>query len=449
MGPANDSALNPVALMQLAMAFGHRLRERHDGGAPAPAVFIGSQRQAHSDLVQGALQAGFNAVGVDVVHGGVLPTAAVAHITRHRGFQGGVALAGSCQPFSEQGLRLFTEQGERLSEADESALAQRVKSTNPALTLEPHGRAWPLPSAPELYADSCLNSLGTGVDLRGLSVVLDTVQGGADGLAQTLLERLGARVCLSQRQAGSDRKPDTSLHAPCPDHLSQAVRTQHADIGIALDGAGQRVLMADAAGRIFSGDELLYLLACEAQASGLLRGGVVGSVTSNLGLELALQRRGLAFARAAQGERALLALLRQRDWTLGGSPDGLLLSSRTGCSDGLMAALQVLGVLRRSHRDLAALCSDLQLYAQCQINLAVSANSDWQHNTWLQERRERAEHGLGGQGRVLLHACEREPLLRLMVECPDARRAAAVALELAASMGRAHQPSERPLHGVL
>jgi phosphoglucosamine mutase len=435
--------------MQLAIAFGRRLRERHDGSVPRPAVFIGSHRLAHSDLVQSALQAGFNAVGVDVVHGGVLPTPAVASITRQRGFQGGVALAGSCQPFTEQGLRLFTGQGERLSEADERALAQQMKSTTPALVLEPVGRAWTLPSAPELYANSCLHRLDTGVDLRGLSVVLDCVQGSADGLAQTLLERLGARVCLSHRAAPPEHKPGADPLAPCPDHLSQAVRAHHADIGLALDGAGQRVLMCDASGRIFSGDELLYMLACDAQASGLLRGGVVGSVTSNLGLELALQRRGLAFARAEPGERALLALLRQRDWTLAGDPDGLLLSERTGCSDALMTALQVLSALRRSQRDMAALCSDLQLYAQCQINLAVPANSDWQHNTWLQERRERAEHGLGGLGRVLLHACEREPLLRLMVECPDARRAAAVALELAGSMGHSGLGGDRPISVVL
>lgn len=367
---------NPQTVLQLAQATGALLMERHDGSTPCPAVFVGTGAHDSADMVQGALQAGFNAAGVDVVLGGPLPTPAVAYITRLRHFQ----------------------------------------------------------SAAELYTEMCHQRVGRNLNLHGMSLVLDTAHSAAYAMAAALLERLGARVSASQTLTGDSACATDSTG----DRLSQAVRTLHADLGIALSADGQSVRLADATGRLYGGDELLYLLACDARQRGVLMGGVVGTTTSNLGLELALARQGLAFARAPSGERAMLQTLRQRGWTLGASPNGQLihLGLHPG-SDGLLAALQVLGVMRRSRQELSTLCSDLQLYAQCQMNLAVPADSDWQHNSRLQGCRERAEHGLAGQGRVLLHACEHEPQLRVMVECPDARRAAALAMELANTMGHA------------
>lgn len=425
---------NPQTVLQLAQATGALLMERHDGSTPCPAVFVGTGAHDSADMVQGALQAGFNAAGVDVVLGGPLPTPAVAYITRLRHFQMGVAVAGNGLPFSEHGLRLFDAQGEVLSKADESTLAQRMRETPISPTVPLLGSTWPLPSAAELYTEMCHQRVGRNLNLHGMSLVLDTAHSAAYAMAAALLERLGARVSASQTLTGDSACATDSTG----DRLSQAVRTLHADLGIALSADGQSVRLADATGRLYGGDELLYLLACDARQRGVLMGGVVGTTTSNLGLELALARQGLAFARAPSGERAMLQTLRQRGWTLGASPNGQLihLGLHPG-SDGLLAALQVLGVMRRSRQELSTLCSDLQLYAQCQMNLAVPADSDWQHNSRLQGCRERAEHGLAGQGRVLLHACEHEPQLRVMVECPDARRAAALAMELANTMGHA------------
>jgi phosphoglucosamine mutase len=433
-----------VTLLQMAQSWGAQLVERHDGSTRCPAVFVGSNAHAPTDMVLGALQAGFNAAGVDVVLGGALPTPAVALITRERGFQAGVAVAGSCQPFAENGLRLFNNQGEPLPAADETALLQRLRAGQLIPNAQHLGHSWPLDSATRLYSNRCLHSLGDSVELHGLSVVLGTTHGTPQNAthktAAALLQRLGARVCISEAAAEEQEHP-LEAGAGADDHLSQAVRAQHADLGIALSADGQRVWMADAAGRLYGGDELLYLLACDAHERGAMPAGVVGIATSNLGLELALARRGLGFARAAHGERQMLHTLRQRGWTLGACPEGqvLNLGLHPG-SDGLLAALQVLEVLQRTGRDLATLCSDLHLYAQCQINVAVPSDSDWQHNARLQGCRARAEHELGGQGRVLLHACEHEPLLRVMVECPDARRAAAVAMELASSVGHAARP---------
>lgn len=425
--------------MQLAQLLGAELAERHDGSTPCPAVFVGTSAHDRADMVLGALQAGFNAAGVDVVLGGSLPTPAVACITRMRGFQMGVAVAGNGPLFSAHGLRLFNAHGESLSKPEEAALKLRMREpliSTPAARL---GRTWPLPSAAGLYVDMCHQLLARDLALKGLSVVLDNGQahGGVAAAAATLLERLGARICPSD---GPAQEP--SHHAEraevSRDHLSQAVRAHHADLGMAISTDGQRLMMADASGRLYGGDELLYLLACDAQQRGVLAGGVVGTLTSNLGLELALARQGLGFARAPAAERPLLDALRQRGWTLGAAPSGELINlSLQPVSDGLLTALQVLGVIQRSHQDLSSLCSDLHLYAQCQMNVAIPVDSDWAHNTRLQDCRERAEHGLGGTGRVLLHACEDDPLLRVMVECPDARRAAAVAMELASSMGHA------------
>jgi phosphoglucosamine mutase len=439
--PSPAAPPHPQTLLQLAHALGTQLVEQHDASTPNPAVFVGCSAGERTDMVVAALQAGFNAAGVDVVLGGTLPTPAVAFVTRARSFQAGVAVAGSCKPFTEHGLRLFNAQGACFTGAEEAALAQRMRQASAHPHPQRLGHSWPLPSAAMLYAEHSQQRVEASLDLQGLSVVLDTANGGMHAVAPGLLERLGARVYLNEARSENRENTGDAGGAWC-EHLSQAVRIRHADIGIALSADGQRVLMADAAGRIYGGDELLYLLACDARQRGALSGGVVGTTTSNLGLELALGRQGVELARAAPGERQLLHTLRQRGWTLGGCPSGLLLNLAVHHgSDGLLGALQVLSVLQHTRRELADLCSDLHLYAQCQINLAVRSDSDWQHNTRLQGCRQRAELELGGQGRVLLHACEHEPLLRVMVECPDARRAAAVAMELAHNLGHAERPS--------
>ena len=235
--------------------------------------------------------------------------------------------------------------------------------------------------------------------------------------------------------------------ATVPQYLLQAVRAHRADVGIALDGDGDRLAMVDAEGRIFEGDELLYVLACDTQRHGGLIGGVAGTVMSNLGLEHALNRRGMAFARASVGDRHVLQLLKQRGWRLGGESSGhIICLDHHSTGDGVIAALQVLGAMRRAGKGLAQLCDGLSLHAQCMVNVPVHAHDSLENNAQVQRCRQRAELELGDQGRVLLLASGTEPVLRVMVECLSAVQAEAVATRLASEVAEAlRNPFEREL----
>lgn len=445
-GRVGEAPMTPQSVMQLAHASGSLLVERHDGSSQKPAVVIGSDTRVSSDMLEAALQAGFAAAGVDTVMCGVLPTPAIAYLTRLRAFQAGVVISASHNPYDDNGIKFFSGDGDKLSDAMEQAIEQRMQEPLTCVPSRLLGHSWRLPSAPGLYIDFCKRSLASDVDLRGMRIVIDVAHGACHEVAPAVLEQLGVHVVVTGGSPNGMNIND-EVGATRPEHLSRMVRHHHADLGIALDGDGDRLVMADASGRVFDGDELLYLLAQDAQQRREVCAGVAGTVMSNLGLEQALNRQGVAFARSAVGDRHVMRLLRERGWRLGGESSGhILCLERHTTGDGLIAALQVLAAMRRSRKDLAQLCEGLQLHAQCLINVPIAKGADWESSDVILRCRERTERALGMYGRVLLRASGTESVLRVMVECPQADQATELAQALAAEVHQAMSPcAEREL----
>lgn len=443
--------MTPEAVMHLAQAFGSILVEQGGTGGSSgasgdrPAVVVGSDTRISGSMLEAALQAGFAAAGVDTVLCGVLPTPGVAYITRLRGFQAGVVVSASHNLFEDNGIKLFGGRGDKLDDAMEAAIEQRMAQPLACVPSRQLGQGWRLPSAAGLYVDFCQRSLPPDVGLHGMRIVIDAAHGACHEVATEVFERLGAQV-VAVGSAPTGININEGVGATCPQHLADAVCHHHADVGIALDGDGDRLVMADATGRLFDGDQLLYLLALDARQRQDRCDGVVGTVMSNFGLEQALLAQGMGFARADVGDRHVLQLLHQRGWHLGGETSGhILCLNRHTTGDGIIAALQVLGAMRRWRRDLGQLCEGLNLHAQCLISVPLPAGKRW---TTESTRRcvHHAERTLKGEGRVLLRASGTEPVVRVMVECPQAQRAARLARALAADVAQAlaDQPRQAP-----
>jgi phosphoglucosamine mutase len=435
-GRVGLAPMTPQAVMQLAHACGALLVEQGASASDRPSVVIGSDTRVSSDMLEAALQAGFAAAGVDTVNCGVLPTPAVAYITRLRGFQAGVVVSASHNPYEDNGIKFFSARGDKLSDAMELAIEHRVAQPLDCVPSRQLGRSWRMPSAAGLYVDFCKQNLATDVDLIGMRIVLDAAHGACHEVAAQVFEQLGAQVVVTGASPNGVNINER-VGATHPAHLAETVRQHQADVGIALDGDGDRLVMADAAGRVYDGDQLLYLLALDAKRQQERCDGVAGTVMSNFGLELALQRHGVAFARASVGDRHVMQLLHERGWRLGGETSGhILCLDRHTTGDGIIAALQVLGAMRRWRKDLAQLCEGLSLHAQCLISVPVPRGARWDSadvTRWVQE----TERLLEGQGRVLLRASGTEPVLRVMVECQNGAQAAELGAALASEVKHA------------
>lgn len=441
-GRVGQAPMTPQAVMQLAHASGALLVEQNLGRCARPAVVIGSDTRVSCDMLASSLQAGFAAAGVDTVMCGVLPTPAVAYLARLQGFQAGVVVSASHNPYEDNGIKFFSPDGDKYSPAAELAIEQRAAGPLPCVASRLLGRTRYLPSGGALYVDFCKRSLPTDVNLKGLRIVLDTANGACHALSPQVFEQLGAQV-ITTADVPNGLNINDQVGATQPQHLSSKVRRHHADVGIALDGDGDRLVMVDGSGQIFDGDQLLYLLAMDTRQRRETCEGVAGTVMSNLGLEQALQRNGLQFERSAVGDRHVMQLLRQRGWRLGGETSGhILCLDQHTTGDGVIAALQVLAVMQRRHQDLAQLCGDLVLHAQCLVNVPWVPGTHWSHMAEVQRCIDHTESRLQGQGRLVLRASGTESVLRVMVECQDAHLAASLAsalaleVELAASASR-------------
>lgn len=431
-GKVGHAPMTPQTVMQLAQAAGALLVEQNLGRCARPAVVIGSDTRVSSDMVEAALQAGFAAAGVDTAMCGVLPTPAVAYIARLRGFQAGVVVSASHNPYEDNGVKFFSGEGDKLDDVAELEIERRMQTPQDCVPSRLLGRSRRMPSAGDLYVDFCKRSLPADVDLRGMRIVLDTAHGAGHALTPQVFEQLGVQVVLTGASPDGLNIND-QVGATRPEHLSEMVLHHRADVGIALDGDGDRLVMVDASGRVFDGDQLLYLLAMDALQREQRCEGVAGTVMSNLGLEQALNRQGLAFARAAVGDRYVMRVLRDRGWRLGGETSGhILCLDQHTTGDGVIAALQVLGVMRRWHKDLAQLCEGLRLHAQCLINVPVPPGTNWNRHSGIRRCLESTERLLRGHGRVLLRASGTESVLRVMVECLDGDQATTLATVLAA-----------------
>jgi phosphoglucosamine mutase len=428
-GLVGVSPITPDFVMRLGYAAGNVLTKNYTASG-RPTVLIGKDTRISGYMLEAALEAGFAAAGVDVMLAGPMPTPAIAYLTRALRLAAGVVISASHNPFQDNGIKFFSEHGTKLPDEVELEIEAALDTPMGCVPSEKLGRAKRLDDAQGRYIEFCKSTFPNELDLRGLKIVVDCAHGAAYHIAPHVFHELGAEV----HAIGA--KPDgfninAGFGATAPQALSAAVIEQGADLGIALDGDADRLIMCDATGRLYNGDELLYVMVRDRMATGPVA-GAVGTLMTNMALEVAFKEMGIGFARAKVGDRYVLEVMRERGWLFGGEGSGhLLCLDKHTTGDGIVSALQVLSALKRGGKSLAECCSELTLFPQTLINLKVAAGFDWQENAAMVQEKELVERELGDSGRVLIRASGTEPLIRVMVEAKCAQHAESMARRIA------------------
>ena len=431
-GAVGQNPITPDFMLRLGHAVGQVLRRSQ----PHAAVLIGKDTRISGYMIESSLEAGFASAGVDVLLSGPLPTPGVAYLTRALRLDLGVVISASHNPFADNGVKFFSARGEKLSDEWE-------RSVEAELLREPQwsdssrlGKARRLDDASGRYIEFCKSTVPHTLSLRGMKIVVDAAHGAAYHVAPDVFHELGATV-VKIGCAPDGLNINAGFGATAPQALVAAVAEHRADYGVALDGDADRLQLADAQGRLYNGDELLYVMAMDRLAQRQPVPGVVGTLMTNVAIEQALQRRGVPMVRAKVGDRHVLEELTARSWQLGGESSGHLLAlDRHTTGDGIVSALQVLQAVRSSGKTLAALLEGVSLFPQTLINVRLRAGSDWKTNVALADAQSHAQRELGDAGRVLIRASGTEPVLRVMVEARDAalgRRCAERMAEAAAA----------------
>ena len=435
-GRVGTAPITPDFVMRLGYAAGKVLAQTEQSALSAtsrPAVLIGKDTRISGYMLEAALEAGFAAAGVDVMLAGPVPTPAVAYLTRALRLSAGVVISASHNLFQDNGIKFFSASGNKLPDAVELAIEAQLAQPMSCVSSEKLGKAKRLDDARGRYIEFCKSTFPNELDLRGLKIVVDCAHGAAYHIAPDVFHELGAEVIAIGNQPNGLNINDKH-GATEPAALSAAVKEHGADIGIALDGDADRLLMVDASGRIYNGDELLYVMVKDRHANGGVD-GAVGTLMTNMAVESAFKKMGVGFARAKVGDRYVLEVLQERGWHIGGEGSGhLLFLDKHTTGDGIVSALQVLSALQRSQQTLAESTADMSLWPQTLINVKVQAGFDWQKNTKLMQAKEQAEKKLANDGRVLIRASGTEPLIRVMVEARDAELARSLAEDIAAQV---------------
>ena len=383
------------------------------------SVLIGKDTRLSGYMFEAALEAGFVAAGVDAKMIGQLPTPGIAYMTRYFGCNFGVVISASHNLYEDNGIKFFDATGSKLSDELEDRIEAYLDA--PALTRESMelGKAARVDKSRVVYQEFCASTLPRGTDLTGFKIVVDCANGAAYKVAPRVLADLGAEI-IPIGCSPNGRNINLRCGSTSPELLQLTVAGVGADAGIGLDGDGDRLVMVDHLGRLVDGDQLLYVIARDRHQQGDLQGPVVGTVMSNLGLQLALAREGIGFRRARVGDRYVLAMLREVGGVLGGETSGhLLCLDRTTTGDGLVSALQVLAVMKRTGRPLAELAAGMAQFPQVMVNVRVRERVDPGQSPAIQAAVQRVEQALGTAGRVVLRASGTEPLIRVMVEGED------------------------------
>ena len=415
-GTVGQPPITPDFMLRLGHAVGQVLRRANT----RPVVLIGKDTRISGYMLESSLEAGFASAGVDVLLSGPLPTPGVAYLTRALRLDLGVVISASHNPFADNGVKFFSARGEKLPdewEIDvEAALLQAPQWADSASL----GKARRLDDASGRYIEFCKSTVPHSLSLRGVKIVVDGAHGAAYHVAPDVFHELGASV-VTIGCSPDGTNINAGFGATAPAALLKAVAEHGADYGVALDGDADRLQMADAQGRLFNGDELLYVMAADRLAQRQLVPGVVGTLMTNMAVEQALHGLGVSLVRAKVGDRYVLEELTARGWQLGGESSGHLLAlDRHTTGDGIVSALQIMQAIRRSGRPLAALLEGVTLFPQTLLNVRLREGSDWKQNTILDTARRSVEHELGHFGRVLIRASGTEPVLRVMVESRDA-----------------------------
>ena len=437
-GTVGQHPITPDVVLRLGHAVGRVLKARE----PNPVVLIGKDTRISGYMLESALESGLNSAGVSVVLLGPVPTPAVAYLTRAQRASLGAVISASHNAYPDNGIKFFSATGAKLPDEWELAV-EAMMAENPQWADSAHlGRARRLDDAAGRYIEFCKSTFSSHLSLRGMKIVVDAANGAAYQIAPKVFHELGAEV-ISIGCAPDGLNINDGVGATHPEALARTVLEQGADYGIALDGDADRLQMVDATGRLFNGDELLYLLAADRlahrEAKGQARGpelaGVVGTLMTNMAVELGIQRLGYEFVRAKVGDRYVLEELHRRGWILGGEGSGhLLMLERHSTGDGLVSALQVLRACAASGRTVTEQLADVALFPQTLINVRLQPGQDWQSNQRLKDETQAVEAELADTGRVLIRASGTEPLVRVMVEAQDGAVAQASAERLASAI---------------
>lgn len=432
-GRVGEAPITPDFVMRLGYAAGRVLTTMDSHLAPGthPAVLIGKDTRISGYMLESALQAGLSAAGVDVLLTGPMPTPAVAYLTRALRAQAGIVISASHNPFEDNGIKFFSGLGTKLPDDIERQIEAALDQPMPVQPSAKLGKARRINDAVGRYIEFCKSTFPNALDLRGLKVVVDCAHGATYHIAPHVFHELGAEVISIGVQ------PDgMNINHECgsthPQAMRKAVLQHKADLGIALDGDGDRLVMVDAAGHVVDGDQVLYIITMHRKQQAQLQGGVVGTLMTNLAFEHAMEKLAIPFLRANVGDRYVLEKMNAEGWLLGGENSGhILCLDRHTSGDGIIAALQVLAAMQESQQSLQVVSAGLSLYPQVLVNVQVQGKIDLAGNHAIQAAVAAAEQVLNGTGRVLLRASGTEPKVRVMVEGQDHAQVQALAERIA------------------
>ena len=430
-GTVGQSPITPDFMLRLGHAVGRVLKETD----PRPTVLIGKDTRVSGYMIESALEAGFASAGVDVLLTGPLPTPGVAYMTRALRLALGVVISASHNPHADNGIKFFSAQGEKLSDAWEGAVEGALERAPQWVDSAALGRARRLDDARGRYIEFCKSTFGHDLSLKGMKIVVDAANGAAYHVAPDVFHELGAEV-IAIGCSPDGTNINAGFGATAPEALVAAVLAHGADCGIALDGDADRVQFVDASGRLYNGDELLYVMVTDRLAQRTPVPGAVGTLMTNMAVELALKNIGVDLVRAQVGDRYVLEELVARGWLLGGEGSGHLLAlDKHTTGDGVISALMVLQAARRAGQPIAELLRGVELFPQTLINVRVQPGSAWKTSPKLASLRAAVANELGDEGRVLIRESGTEPVVRVMVEARDAALALRSAQRLASALG--------------
>ena len=415
-GTVGEAPITPDFVLKLGYAAG-KVLARVGKGAERRTVLIGKDTRISGYMLESALEAGLCAAGVDVLLVGPMPTPAVAYLTRALRLSAGIVISASHNPYADNGIKFFSGAGAKLADKVESAIETELARPLKCSTSAQLGKVRRIDDAAGRYVEFCKSTFPAHFDLRGLRLVIDSAHGATYHIAAHVFHELGADVvAIGNHPDGFNI--NAGFGATSPRALQDAVKRERADLGIALDGDGDRLVMVDAKGEVYDGDQLLYVIASyRMRQRRQLRGGVVGTLMTNLGMEHALARLKIPFARAKVGDRYVLEMMQKHGWVLGGENSGhIICLDQHTTGDGLVSALQVLGALRGDKTTLAKAAAPVKLYPQLLINVRIRRDFDFSANRGVRQAVAQAEAALGADGRVLLRASGTEPVIRVMVE---------------------------------
>jgi len=418
-GRVGEAPITPDIVLKLGWAAGRTLAQADSARGERPAVLIGKDTRISGYLLEAALEAGLSAAGVDTYLCGPLPTPAIAYLTRALRLSAGIVISASHNPFDDNGIKFFSAAGAKLPDNVELAIEREMERPLACAPSADLGKAFRVGDAPGRYIEFCKSTFPNELDLRGLRIVVDCANGAGYHVAPPVFHELGAEV-IPIADAPNGTNINALVGATHPAHLVERVRAHGADFGIALDGDGDRLVMSDCDGRLYDGDQLLYVIARDYQRRGALSGGVVGTLMSNLGFEQALARAGIALFRAKVGDRYVLEEMVTRGWSLGGENSGhMICLDKHTTGDATIAALAVLRALIEQRTTLAEASAPVALFPQRLINVPVRRDWDWRANEAVRDAERSAVSSLGSAGRVLLRPSGTEPVLRVMVEARE------------------------------